>query len=85
MSKLGDLQKMQGHLLCWVAHNMPDISAEIRRSVTEIHEGNVYVWVDLPDVQKVFTNHNATVIAQQWAGLCHHFKTESHLFIQSNN
>lgn len=76
---------MRDALLCWTVKNIPGIEREIRRGTVQIHEGRVYLWIDLPDVLKVFTNENATRIAIYWQQLNQHFGKNIQLFIQSDN
>lgn len=85
MHDLKKLKQMQAHIICWVLHHIPAIEQEIRRSITEIHQGNVYIWIDLEDSGAVFTQSNAERIANQWAAACQHFQQNSNLFIQTNN
>jgi len=85
MPKLSTIETMRDAILCWTIKNIPSIAKEIRRGTVQIHEGRVYIWIDLPDVPKVFTGENATRIAFYWQQLCQHFNHNAQLFIQSDN
>lgn len=79
------VKQMQAHFLCWTVKNIPEIATEIRRGITEIHEGRLYVWLEFDDYAKVSTEQNKAMIGEQWRSLCNHYKTPAQLFILTNN